>query len=99
VKVWVKIRTQLKKKIHRDLSSSNIKHSSVVTDIFGKSGMHILRGLLDGQPIDEIIKTMHSGRVKKNADKIRSWVKVTENHLENRMHGIHFGKKYNFTAC
>ena len=26
--------------------------------------------------------------------RIGSWVKVTENHHENRMHGIHFGSKH-----
>jgi transposase len=67
----VKIRTQFKNKIHRDLSSSHIKLSSVVTDIFGKSGMHILRGMLDDRSIDEIIESIPSGRVRKNADKIK----------------------------
>lgn len=76
----VKIRTQLKNRIHRDLSSSHIKLSSVVTDIFGKSGMHILRGLLDDQSIDEIIKGIPSGRVKKNADKIKESI---ENNLDS----------------
>ncbi len=36
----VKTRTDYKNKIHRDLASANIKLASVVTDIFGKSGMH-----------------------------------------------------------
>jgi len=76
----VKIRTQLKNKVHRDLSSSHIRLSSAVADIFGKSGMHILWGLLDGQSIDEIIKGIPSGRVKKNADKIR---KSIENNLDS----------------
>jgi transposase len=76
----VKIRTQLKNKIHRDLSSSHIKLSSVVTDIFGKSGMHILRGLLDDQSIDEIINSIPSSRVKKNADRIRESI---ENNLDS----------------
>jgi transposase len=76
----VKIRTQLKNRIHRDLSSSHIKLSSVVTDIFGKSGMHILRGLLDDRSIDEIIHGIPSGRVKKNADKIRESI---ENNLDS----------------
>ena len=76
----VKIRTQLKNRIHRDLSSSHIKLSSVVTDIFGKSGMHILRGLLDDQSIDEIIKGIPSGRVKKNADMIKESI---ENNLDS----------------
>ena len=76
----VKIRTRLKNKIHRDLTSSHIKLSSVVTDIFGKSGMHILRGLLDDRSIDEIIKSIPSGRVKKNADKIKESI---ENNLDS----------------
>jgi transposase len=75
----VKIRTQFKNKIHRDLSSSHIKLSSVVTDIFGKSGLHILRGMLDGKSIDDIIKNIPSSRVKKNADKIKEAI---ENNLD-----------------
>jgi transposase len=75
----VKIRTRFKNKIHRDLSSSHIKLSSVVTDIFGKSGLHILRGMLDGHSIDEIIKSIPSNRVKKNADKIKEAI---ENNLD-----------------
>lgn len=75
----VKIRTQLRNKIHRDLSSSHIKLSSVVTDIFGKSGMHILRGLLDGRSIDEIIEGIPSRRIKKKADEIKAAI---ENNLD-----------------
>jgi transposase len=75
----VKIRTQLKNRIHRDLSSSHIKLSSVVTDIFGKSGMHILRGLLDGRSIDEIIEGIPSRRIKKKADEIKASI---ENNLD-----------------
>jgi transposase len=66
-----KIRTQLKNSIHKDLDSSHIKLSSVISDIFGKSGMHILRGLLDGQNLDAIIKGIPSGRVRKKADQIK----------------------------
>lgn len=75
----VKIRTRLKNRIHRDLSSSHIKLSSLVTDIFGKSGMHILRGLLDDRSIDEIIKSIPSGRVRKNANTIKESI---ENNLD-----------------
>lgn len=56
----VKIRTQLKNKIHRDLSSSHIKLSSAVADIFGKSGMHILWGLIEGLSAEEIIEGIPS---------------------------------------
>jgi transposase len=75
----VKIRTQLKNKIHKDLTSSHIRLSSVVTDIFGKSGMHIIRGLLDGQSIDEIIEGIPSRRIKKRADEIKTSI---ENNLD-----------------
>jgi transposase len=75
----VKIRTQFKNKIHRDIYSSHIKLSSVVTDIFGNSGMHILMGMLDDRSIDEIIQGIPSGRVKKNAGKIKESI---ENNLD-----------------
>jgi transposase len=74
-----KIRTQLKNSIHKDLDSSHIKLSSVISDIFGKSGMHIIRGLLDGQELDFILKGIPSGRVKKKADQIKEAI---HNNLE-----------------
>jgi transposase len=67
----IKIRTNLKNRIHRDLASANIKLASVVTDIFGKSGMHCLIGKLLCQDVDEIIRTIPSGQVRKKADEIR----------------------------
>ena len=67
----VKTRTDYKNKVHRDLASANIKLASVVTDVFGKSGMHCLTGKLLGQNVDEIIETIPSGRVRKKADQIR----------------------------
>ncbi len=67
----VKTRTDYKNKIHRDLVSANIKLASVVTDIFGKSGMHCLIGKLDGKETDEIIRTIPSKRVRKKANEIR----------------------------
>ena len=74
-----KIRTQFKNSIHKDLDSSHIKLSSVISDIFGKSGMHIIRGLLDGQSLGAIIEGIPSGRVRKKADQIKEAV---HNNLE-----------------
>jgi transposase len=74
-----KIRTQLKNSIHKDLDSSHIKLSSVISDIFGKSGMHIIRGLLDGQSLDAIIEGIPSGRVRKKVDQIKEAI---HNNLE-----------------
>lgn len=67
----VRTRTDYKNKVHRDLASANIKLASVVTDVFGKSGMHCLTGKLLGQNVDEIIESIPSGRVRKKADQIR----------------------------
>lgn len=57
--------------MHRDLASANIKLASVITDIFGKSGMNCLIGKLNGQDIDSIVETIPSGRVHKKAGEIR----------------------------
>lgn len=40
-------RTQMKNRIHKELESECIKISSVLSDIFGKSGMQILNALLE----------------------------------------------------
>jgi transposase len=42
----------------------------LISDIFGKSGMYVMRELLDGQRIDTIIKGIPSGRAKKKTDQI-----------------------------
>lgn len=72
----VKTRTDYKNKVHRDLASANVKLASVVTDIFGKSGMHCLTDKLLGQDVDEIIRTIPSRRVRKNADEIREAIQA-----------------------
>lgn len=65
-----------KNRIHRDFASANIKLVSVATDIFGKSGMHCLAGKLLGLDVDEIIRTIPSRRIRKNADEIREAILV-----------------------
>jgi acetylglutamate kinase len=78
----VKTRTDYKNKVHRDLASANIKLASVVSDVFGKSGMHCLIGKLNGQDIDEIIETIPSGRVRKKADEIREAISTNFNQVQ-----------------
>jgi transposase len=78
----VKTRTDYKNKVHRDLASANIKLASVVTDVFGKSGMHCLTGKLLGQDIDEIIRTIPSRRVRKKADQIREAIIANLNQVQ-----------------
>jgi transposase len=68
---YVKMRTQLKNRVHKHLSSNGIKLSSCVVDIFGKSGRHILDGLVRRAGIDKIIESIPSAKIMKKEDLIR----------------------------
>jgi transposase len=72
----VKIRSQIKNQVHQGLESCSIKLSSVLSDNFGKSGRHILEGLIKGENIDRIIEEIPSKRVKKNEDQIRAAIRT-----------------------
>jgi len=67
--------TQMKNRIHQALESSCIKISSVLSDIFGKSGRHIIDGLLEGRNIDEILNGIKSKRVLKKEQDLRDAIK------------------------
>jgi len=64
------MRSQIKNQVHQGLESCSIKLSSVLSDNFGKSGRHILDGLIQGKSVDCIIEEIPSKRVKKRT-KIR----------------------------
>ena len=68
-------RTQMKNRIHQALESSCIKISSVLSDIFGKSGMQILNGLLKGKNIDEILKGITSKKILQKEQMLRDAIK------------------------
>jgi transposase len=61
---YVNNRTQMKNRIHKELESSCIKLSSVLVDVFGKSGRHILDCLLEGKSVDEILSEIKSTRIR-----------------------------------
>lgn len=67
----VRSRTQLKNRIHRIFDSAGIALGKGVKDIFGKSGIHLIWGLLNGADTEEIITTVPSARVKKKVDLLR----------------------------
>ncbi|MFA6331723.1 MAG: IS110 family transposase [Methanoregula sp.] len=64
-------RTQIKNRIHRIFDSAGIALGKGVKDIFGKSGIHLIWGLLNREDTENIIGTIPSARVKKNADVLR----------------------------
>ncbi len=50
----VNSRTQVKNRVHAVLDTANVKLSSVFTDLFGKSGTELVKGLTSGQAIEAI---------------------------------------------
>jgi len=65
-------RTMLKNRVHRILESASIKLSSVLADIFGKSGLHIVQGLLAGTDLDTIIASIPNEKVRLKAPELRN---------------------------
>jgi transposase len=65
----VRNRTELKNKIHHLLDSTNIRLSSVLSDLFGKSGSIILKGLVQNKSLDAIIESLPK-KMRGHADRI-----------------------------
>src|SRR3989304_5052692 len=53
-------KTSFKNRVHKVLSRAGIRISGVISDIFGKSGMIILNGILNGKTIDQKFKEFDS---------------------------------------
>jgi transposase len=67
----VKSRTRIKNRIHRIFDSAGIALGKGVRDIFGKSGIHLIWGLLNREDPETIITTLPSARVKKKAELLK----------------------------
>ncbi len=67
--------TQMKNRIHQAPESSCIKISSVLSDIFGKSGRYILDGLLEGKSINDILAGIKSKRIRNKEQELREAIK------------------------
>ncbi len=63
-------RTNHKNRIHKILVRTGIRLSDVLSDIFGKSGMIVISGLVEGKPIDQTLKMIHNSRILKKRDEI-----------------------------
>lgn len=60
----IRVRTKIKNLITHELEAACIKLSSVLSDIFGKSGRHIVEGLLNGEDLEEILESIPSRQVR-----------------------------------
>jgi transposase len=65
---------QMKNRIHKELESACIKISSVLSDIFGKSGKIIINGLLEGKNIDKILNMITSKKILQKEQELRQAV-------------------------
>jgi transposase len=68
-------KTVLKNKVHKILQRSGVRISGVLSDIFGKSGVTILNGIMDGKLIDKIFDELKDKRIKNKKAEIKDAVK------------------------
>jgi len=71
----VNTRTAFRNRCHKVLNRVNIRLGSRLSDIFGKAGLEILEGLMEGKTIDEILEHTENKWLKKRKDEIREVVK------------------------
>lgn len=73
----VNSRTQVKNRVHAVLDTANVKLSSVFTDLFGKSGLELVKGLTSGQTIESIISGTTNRWISGRSEEIKQAVKGT----------------------
>jgi transposase len=71
----VKARTDQKNHVRRVLDSACIKLSSVLSNLFGKAGMVVIKGLLNGEDIDKILEKNPSKILKRKEMELREAIK------------------------
>jgi transposase len=70
-------RTRLVNRIHKVLEDTNIKLTSVVTDITGKSGRAMLKALLEGEQDPEVLSELARGRLRGKREQLVQAVQGT----------------------
>jgi transposase len=100
---YVQNRTAFKNRCQKVLNRVSIRLRSKLTDVFGKSGMEILNGLMAGKTVEEILEHAESKRLKSRCEEIKTVAKgalsendifvlkhLTEtiNHLNEQIHQL-----------
>lgn len=73
----IKVRTKIKNQVTHELAAACIKFSSPISDVFGKSGRHIVDGLLNGTDFRCDIGEHTFKKVKANIEKIRATIQAS----------------------
>lgn len=71
----VKMRTALKNRVHRSLQLCGIKLANVFSDCFGKKGRIILEAMLQGKPLEEILKDKKLKLTKEKKQMLREAIR------------------------
>jgi len=81
-KSMVQLRTAERNRLQKLLESANVKLGSVVTDVFGMTGMAIVRALVGGETKPEVLAELACGnlRAKKYALKQATECRIEEHH-------------------
>lgn len=88
-------RTATKNRLQNVLEDANIKLKSVVSDVFGVSGMLMIQAIIDGETNAEKLSNLAKGSLIKKKEQLRKALtgKVTEHHrfmLKFILESIHF---------
>lgn len=67
--------TAFRNRCHKVLNRVNIRLGSRLSDIFGKAGLEILEGLMEGKTINEILEHTENRWLRKREEEIREVVK------------------------
>jgi transposase len=78
----IKVRTKIKNRVTHELEAACIKLSSVLSDVFGKSGRHIVDGLINGMDLEEILESIPSRKVKAIKEEIRGTIQSNLSSLQ-----------------
>jgi len=75
-------RARLVNRIHKVLEDTNLKLTSVITDITGKSGRAILNALLQGEQDPQVLAELALGRMREKREQLMEAVQgmLSENH-------------------
>jgi len=80
--ILVRTKTTFKNRIHKILDSSGIRLKPLLKDIFGRSGRHIINGIVSQMDRETILSTIPSCVIKRRNDEIREVLRESLSDLQ-----------------
>jgi len=71
----VQNRTDYKNRVHKVLQRCNIRLGSKIRTVFGKAGLEVLKGLMGGKSLDEIVSQSRSRVLRERKDELEMVVR------------------------